>query len=97
MTEEGEYIYSIIRENEDRKFGSIGINNQEVSLVHCEDISAVVSATPVISFDRLDKKELTKQVAIHQKVNEELLKDYDVAPMAFGIIAPSLDEVLRIL
>lgn len=74
MTEEGKYIYSIIQENESRSFGPIGINNREVNLVSYQDIAAVVSNTPVINFGRLDKTELTKHIAIHQKVNEEIMK-----------------------
>ncbi|MDP1538471.1 MAG: GvpL/GvpF family gas vesicle protein [bacterium] len=112
MIKEGKYIYSIIQDSnppatlpsaspmgpyENRSFGFVGINNREVNLVHYKDITAVVSNTPVINFDRLDKKELTKHIATHQKVNEELMKDYDLVPMTFGIIAPSSDEVLRIL
>ncbi len=97
MTNEGKYIYSIIQENKDRSWGPIGINNREVNLVHYQDIAAVVSNTPIINFDRLDKIELTKYVAVHQKVNEEIIKDYDIVPLTFGIIAPSPDEVLRIL
>ena len=94
---EGKYIYSVIKENEDRSFGLIGINNQAVDLVRYQDIAAVVSHTPMMNFDRLDKTDLTKHVAVHQKVNEEIMKEYAVVPMAFGIIAPSHDEVLRIL
>ncbi len=97
MIKEGKYIYSIIQENENRSFGPIGINNREVKLVPYKDISAVVSPTPVINFDRLEEKELTRNVNVHQKVNEVVMKDYDVVPMAFGIIAPSVDEVMRIL
>jgi len=97
MDKEGKYIYSIIQGNKNQSLGPIGINNREVNLVSYHDIAAVVSNTPVINFDRLDKIELTKHVAIHQKVNEEIAKDYDAIPMAFGIIAPSLDEVLHIL
>ncbi len=97
MLEEGKYIYCIIGETKETNLGYIGINNREVKLISYKDISAVVSSTPVINFDRLDKKELTRHVTIHQKVNEEIMKDYDVVPMAFGIIAPSVDEVTRIL
>ncbi len=97
MPREGKYIYSIIRGNENRSFGPVGINNREVSFVHYRDIAAVVSDTPVINFDRLDKEELTKHVVVHQKVNEVVMKEYDVCPMTFGIIAPSVNEVLRIL
>ena len=98
MTEEGKYIYSIVTgDNRDQRFGYIGINNREINLVHYKDIAAVVSSTPVINFDRLDKKELNKHVATHQRVNEGVMKDYNIVPMAFGIIAPSVNEVLRIL
>lgn len=101
MIEEGKYIYCIINEDKYQKFNCLGINNREVNLVHYKDIAAVVSNTLVINFDRLDKKELVNYVAIHQKLNEEVMStkggEYDVVPMAFGIIAPSADEVLRIL
>ncbi|MGB2762151.1 MAG: GvpL/GvpF family gas vesicle protein [Minisyncoccales bacterium] len=97
MTEEGKYIYSIIKENNDRRFDCIGINNREVNIVHYKDIAAVVSSSPIINFDRLNKKELTNHVATHQRVNEAVMKEYDVVPMAFGIIAPSVNEVMRIL
>ncbi|MFH1565256.1 MAG: GvpL/GvpF family gas vesicle protein [bacterium] len=97
MVIEGKYIYCIIKESDDKSFGSIGINNREVSLLHCNDMAAVISSSPIINFDRLDKKELTRQVAFHQKVNEQLMKDYDVVPMSFGIIAPSAMDVNRIL
>ena len=97
MVKEGKYIYCIINGIENRRFGPIGINNREVKLVPYKDIAAVVSPTPVINFDRLDKKELTRNVDTHQQVNEEIMKEYDVVPMTFGIIAPSVDEVMRIL
>ncbi len=97
MTDQSKYIYSIIRENENRSFGPIGINNQEVNLIPYQNIAAVVSNTPVINFDRLDKIELTKYVAIHQKVNEEIMKNYEIVPLTFGMIAPSSNEVSRIL
>lgn len=97
MIEEGRYIYCIIEENKDQRLSFLGINNREISTLHYKDIAAVVSPTPVINFDRLDKKELIKHVAVHQKVQEVVMEDYDVCPMTFGIIAPSADEVLRIL
>jgi len=97
MDEKREYIYCIISESRPQRFSFVGINNREVNLVHYKDIAAVVSPTPVINFDRLDKKELMRHVTTHQQVNEEIMKEYDVVPMAFGIIAPSVDEVQRIL
>lgn len=98
MTVEGKYIYSIIKRKDETKiFGSIGINNRAVKFLYYRDIAAIVSNTPIINFNRLDKKELTKFVTIHQKVNEEVMKFYDIVPMSFGIIAPNADKVLHIL
>lgn len=97
MAGEGEYIYCIISEDKDRGFGYIGINSREVNLIHYKDIAAVVSKTAIINFDRLDKKELARYVAGHQKVNEIVMEGYDLVPMAFGIIAPLASEVSRIL
>ncbi|MFC1613087.1 GvpL/GvpF family gas vesicle protein [Patescibacteria group bacterium] len=98
MIKEGKYIYCIINKEGDRNFDFSGINNRELTLFRYKDIVAVVSSSPVINFDRLDKKELMRHIAVHQKVNEELMKAYDVVvPMTFGIIAPNTDEVKHIL
>ena len=103
MNGKGKYIYCIIGENNSLRangplnFGYTGINNREIRLISYKDIAAVVSSTPIINFDRLNKKELTTYVAIHQKVNEEVMKNYDVVPITFGVISPNLDEVTRIL
>lgn len=94
---EGKYIYCIVKENKAQSFGLVGINNQKVKVLPYRDIAAVASDTPVINFDRLDKKKLIKYVATHQRVNEAVMKKTDVVPMSFGIIAPSVSEVARIL
>jgi len=93
----GSYLYGIIGKIEKKNFGPIGINEAMVEVISCKDISALVSETPVLNFDRFDKEKLVHYVTIHQKVNEEVMRDYDVVPMTFGVIAPSKDEVLRIL
>lgn len=94
---QGRYIYCIINDSEDRSFGPIGINDGEVNLIPYQDIAAVVSSSPVMDFDSLDRKELEKYVARHREVNKEVMKDYSVVPMSFGIIAPSQKEVVEIL
>jgi len=106
MSKEGIYIYCIIptpefsndfRRQIDKMFDIRGINNRELSLVYYRNVAAVVSRTPVNSFDHLEKNELTSFVSTHQKVNEKVMKNYDVVPMSFGIIASSENEVQDIL
>ncbi len=91
------YIYCIISEKREQKFNFVGIDDQEVKLVLYKDIGAVVSDAPVINFDSPNKEELIKYVAAHHKVNEEVAKNYDVVPMAFGVIAPGIKEITQIL
>ncbi len=94
---EGKYLYCIVSASEEKSFSLLGINNQEVSLVHYKDIAAAVSPTPIINFDRFAKEDFARFVATHQRVNEFLMKDYDIVPMAFGIISQNQNEVSRIL
>jgi len=94
---EGKYIYCITKGLGRTNFGSVGMNNGEVVFLPYRDIAAVVSNTPIINFDRLNKEKLTKYVAIHQKVNEAIIKQTDAVPLSFGVIAPSVSEVMRIL
>lgn len=98
MTEEGKYIYSIIREDGNRNFGFLaGINNRQVHLIGFQDLAAVVSNTPIIDFDRMPKEELTRYLLIHEHLNEQLMRDHDLIPMSFGIIAGSEEELRKIL
>lgn len=98
MIEEGKYIYSIIREDGDRNFGFLtGINNRQIHLVGFQDLAAVVSNTPIIDFDRMPREELTPYLLIHERLNEQLMRDYDLIPMSFGIIAGSEEELRKIL
>lgn len=93
----GQYLYCVIKADEELPQVLTSINGQEARFVSYRDIAAVVSSSSVASFDRLDKEKLTSYVTTHQKINEEVMKNYDVVPMTFGVIAPNIDEVLRIL
>mgnify|MGYP001574784548 CR=1 FL=1 len=105
MTEERKYIYSIIKNPEERQVSDsfrlseavLGINNRDIILVPYRDIAAAVSNTYLINFDKLDKNELTQLVAIHEQVNANLMKQHDVIPMRFGMIAENIEEIRHIL
>jgi hypothetical protein len=94
MVEEGKYIYCIIGTNEGRNFGAIGIGGRGdiVSTIGYEDLSAVISNSP------LDKYVVNKENLIaHEKVVEEVMKNYTVLPMRFCTVASSAEEVRNLL
>ncbi|MDP3043370.1 MAG: GvpL/GvpF family gas vesicle protein [bacterium] len=74
-----------------------GINNREIIFIPYREIAVAVSNTYFINFDKLDKKELTHLVAIHERVNVNLMKQHDVIPMRFGMIAEDIEEISNIL
>ena len=105
MTEERKYIYSIIKNPQEGQTSDtfrlseaiFGINNRDIILSPYRDIAAAVSNTHLINFDKFDKKEFTQLVAAHDRVNASLMKQHDVIPMRFGMIAESREEIRHIL
>jgi len=94
MIEEGKYIYSIVGTNEARNFGPIGIGNRGdiVSTVGYQDIGAVISNSPMTKYV-ISRENMTT----HEKVIEEVMKDYTVLPVRFCTIATSAEEVRSLL
>ena len=81
---EGKYIYCIIALKEARSFGPIGIGGRgdEVNTIVYDDIAAVVSNSPVISYAVSRENMLA-----HEKAIEEVMKKYTVLPVRFCTIA----------
>src|SRR6185295_1703102 len=52
-SDEGKYVYCIIRSSDEREFGPIGIGEggNRVYTVHHRDLAAVVSDTPIRIYD----------------------------------------------
>ncbi|MEK9132398.1 MAG: GvpL/GvpF family gas vesicle protein [Patescibacteria group bacterium] len=100
MNNDRKYIYSIIS-TQDLFAETLeelrGMNNCDIVLVSYKDIAAVVSDTHVIHFDKLDKTELTRCIALHDQVNTGLMKKHNVVPMRFGMIVESTEEILMLL
>jgi len=94
MTKEGKYVYCIIGGNEGRNFGPIGIGKRGdiVSTIGFNDISAVISSSPVSKYV-IDPENLVT----HEKVIEEVMKDYTVLPLRFCTIANSAEEIRTFL
>jgi len=94
MAKEGKYVYCIIESNEGRNFGPIGIGERGdiVSTIGYNDISAVISSSPMTKYVINRENMMT-----HEKVIEEVMKDYTVLPVRFCTIAASAEEVRTLL
>ena len=94
MAGQGKYIYCVIESNEGRNFGPIGIGGRgdNVFTVGYRDLSAVVSNSP------MDKYVINREnMLAHEKVIEEVMKDYTVLPVRFCTIAASAEELRSLL
>jgi len=91
---EGKYIYCIIASNEARSFGTLGIGDRgdELYTILFDDIAAVVSNSPIISYSISRDNMLTYERAI-----EEIMKKHTVLPVRFNTIAEDEDKVKKIL
>lgn len=92
MLPQGKYIYGIIEEPKPRKFSFCGVVEAGVYTINYQNLAAVVSD---IELQEIDPTR--KNVHTHTVVQDELLKEYFLLPMGFGIIARSEDEVRRLL
>jgi len=94
LTKEGKYVYCIIESNEGRNFGPIGIGQRGdiVSTIGFDDISTVISSSPMTKY--VINRE---NMMAHEKVIEEVMKDYTVLPVRFCTIAASAEEVRTLL
>jgi len=95
MEKEGKYIYCIIETKQERNFGPIGIGKRgnEVLTIGYDDLSMVVSNFPVPKITASKDNMLA-----HQKVIEEVMKEFDsVLPVRFGTISSGAGEVRNLL
>jgi len=93
---EGKYIYCIIAKEAQKpqSFGLLGIGGRsdELHTIFYNDISAVVSNSPIISYSVSRENMLTYERAI-----EEIMKKHTVLPVRFNTIAKDEDKVKKIL
>ncbi len=92
MSLERKYIYGIIQESEPRKFSFSGVGDAEVYAIKHQEVVAVVSD---IGLEEIDPTR--KNVRAHTVVQDELLKNYTLLPMGFGMIAGSKGDVFKLL
>jgi hypothetical protein len=91
---EGKYVYCIIKAEEALSFGPLGIGADpaEVHTVNYRDIAAVVSNTPMVVQDPT-----RDNVLAHQRVNETVMQKHTVIPMSFGTVFKTHDDIMELL
>ena len=96
IAKEGKYIYGIIRYDGPLNYGPIGMGKRAdlVYGINYRDISAIVSSSPVIQYEARRINMIT-----HEKVLEEVMKQFTVLPVRFSTISESNDDagILKIL
>ncbi|MBD0372615.1 MAG: GvpL/GvpF family gas vesicle protein [Pyrinomonadaceae bacterium] len=93
-TPEGKYVYCIIESSEPRSFGPMGIGGRgdEVYTVHHQGLAAVVSNTPLVVYDPT-----RDNVFAHEQVNETVMREFTVLPMAFGALFRTEDDIIELM
>jgi Gas vesicle synthesis protein GvpL/GvpF len=92
-SEDGKYVYCIIRSDRPHDFGTIGIGGgQRVFTIAFRDLVAVVSDTPIVIYDPT-----RENVLAHEFVNETVMREHTVIPMSFGTVFRSDDDVTELL
>jgi hypothetical protein len=92
MSPQSKYIYGIVEEPEPRTFDFTGVEGGGVYAINNQELAAVVSD---IELQEIDPTR--RNVQAHTLVQDELLKEYTLLPMAFGMIANGEGEVSILL
>ena len=94
MLDRGKYLYCVIEDTSPRTFGPIGIGERgdEVHSLCYRDLACIISSTPMTNYV-ISRENLMA----HEKVIEEVMRDYTVLPVRFCTIASSIDEVRSLL
>ena len=89
LPKEGKYIYGIVRHSGPIDFGPTGIGKRadQVYGIHYRDITAIVSNSPVIQYEARRVNMTT-----HEKVQEEVMKQFTVLPVRFSTISEHNDD-----
>jgi hypothetical protein len=91
-TDEGRYVYCVVRSPHDCDFGSIGIDHRRVYTIRFRDLAAVVSDAPPRALAPDPDHALA-----HERVLAAVMREFTIIPMAFGTIFRSGHDVAELL
>jgi len=76
---EGKYFYCVTPCNEEKSFGQIGMNSEEVYTIPYRDIAAVVSDSPMMDYEMTEDN-----IRRHETVLRQVMENHTVVPVEFG-------------
>ncbi len=80
--ESGRYVYCMIKsQGEKKSFGNIGFGGEEVYTLEYKDFAPVVSSAAVKKYEVSNE-----EVELHRKVVEQVMKEHNVLPVAYGMV-----------
>jgi hypothetical protein len=88
----GKYFYCILRSAEPLELNTRGIGERgdKVYTINYKDIAAVVSDSPAIEYDSS-----RRNMMAHTAVLEEVMREFTILPVRFGIVAPDENAILE--
>jgi hypothetical protein len=89
---EAKYFYCAIPFSEEKCFGNIGMNNNEVYTVTYTDIAAVVSDSFMKNYDMTEDN-----IRRHESVLRQVMKEHTIAPVEFGTTIKNKRILKRLL
>ena len=91
---EGKYVYCIIETAEPRSFGAMGIGGRgdEIYTIRHKGLAAVVSNAPLVVYDPT-----RENVFAHEQVNETVMREFTVLPMAFGALFRTEEDIVELI
>jgi len=90
--EEGKYFYAITPLGEEKRFGDIGLDDEEVYTIPYRDIAAVVSDTPIKEYELTEEN--TRR---HETVLRRVMEEYSLVPAEFGTVINTERILKRLL
>jgi len=89
---EGKYLYCVIPCSEEKSFGNIGMNKEEVYTIPYKGVAAVVSDSPMKDYELTENN--TRR---HEEVLRQVMKEHTVVPVEFGTVIKNQRILSRLL
>ena len=81
MEDVGKYLYGIIPCGDERRFGWMGIDDEEVYTIPFRDVAAIVSDASSLEYDLSEQN-----VRRHEDILRKLMETHTVIPAEFGAV-----------